>query len=78
VRCIDDIYATTTGLSRHADTITHDMTLYHAFRRIDPATPAAILEMGFIGGDQEMLVNRADLVAKGVSDSLLCFLENRD
>jgi N-acetylmuramoyl-L-alanine amidase len=78
VRCIDDVYANTTSLRRHADTITHDMTLYHAFRRIDPATPAAILEMGFIGGDQDLLVHRTDLVAKGVADSLLCFLESGD
>jgi N-acetylmuramoyl-L-alanine amidase len=74
VRCIDEVYASATNLSRHADTITHNMTLYHAFGRIDPATPAAILELGFIGGDQNLLVNHAGVVAGGVADSLLCFL----
>ncbi|MEZ4581601.1 MAG: hypothetical protein R3A10_08180 [Caldilineaceae bacterium] len=29
--------------------MTHDMTGYHAFNRIGIDTPAAILEMGFLG-----------------------------
>lgn len=74
VRCIDQVYPAVTGLTRHADTITHNMTFYHAFRRIDPQTPAAILELGFIGGDQDLLVNQTELVAQGVADSILCFL----
>ena len=47
VACINSAYAAATGLTENVDTITENMTEYHAFRRIDPATPAAILEMGF-------------------------------
>jgi N-acetylmuramoyl-L-alanine amidase len=73
VACIDREYAAATGLTRHENTITHNMTGYHAFNRIDPQTPAAILELGFIGGDQDLLVNRPAVAAQGVANSILCF-----
>jgi N-acetylmuramoyl-L-alanine amidase len=72
--CLDLHYAAVTGLPLHPDTVTHNMTEYHAFRRIAPDTPAAILELGFLGGDQTLLTTQADRVARGVADSLLCFL----
>ncbi len=50
VACINSAYAAATGLTENTDTITENMTEYHAFRRIDPETPAAILELGFLGG----------------------------
>ena len=50
VACINSAYAAATGLTENTDTITENMTEYHAFRRIDPQTPAAILELGFLGG----------------------------
>lgn len=75
VRCINSQYAAATGLAENVDTITENMTEYHAFRRIDPQTPAAILELGFLGGDHDLLVHQPELLAKGVADGLLCFLE---
>ncbi len=72
--CLDQHYAAVTGLRPHPTTITHDMTSYHAFRRIHPTTPAAILEMGFLGGDQTLLVNHPDQVADGIAKSVQCFL----
>jgi hypothetical protein len=50
---------------------------YHAFNRIDPQTPALILEMGFLGGDQELLTAQQDRVADGIVASLRCFLDAR-
>lgn len=73
--CIDQAYPAATGLPHHPDTVTHNMTEYHAFKRIDPQTPAAIIELGFLGGDQALLVDHPELAAKGVADSILCFLE---
>lgn len=73
--CIEQSYPTATGLPHHPNTVTHNMTEYHAFKRIDPLTPAAIIELGFLGGDQSLLVNQPELAAKGVADSILCFLE---
>lgn len=76
LHCINTAYPVATGLPPHPDTVTHDMTEYHAFRRIAPTTPAAILEMGFLGGDRALLTEQAARVAKGVSDAILCFLES--
>ena len=77
VACIDHHYPRITGLAHHPNTITHDMTNYHAFRQIDPQTPAAIIELGFLGGDQTLLVKQPDVVAQGVAESLLCFLQEK-
>lgn len=73
--CIDTHYADRTGLAPHPNTITHNMTDYHAFRRVAPQTPTAILELGFLGGDQPLLIDGVERVAAGVAESLRCFLE---
>jgi N-acetylmuramoyl-L-alanine amidase len=75
VACLDQHYPAVTGLTHHPNTITHNMTDYHAFRVIDPQTPAAIIELGFLGGDQDLLVNRPTVAAQGVTDGILCFLQ---
>ena len=75
VACINHFYPAATGLTEHSNTITHNMTDYHAFRVIDRQTPAAIMEMGFLGGDQDLLVNHPEIAAQGIADSLLCFLQ---
>jgi N-acetylmuramoyl-L-alanine amidase len=72
--CINSVYAAETGLTQHPNTVTHNMTKYHAFRKIAPTTPAAILELGFLGGDRTLLEEKADTVAQAVADSVLCFL----
>lgn len=74
IDCINQMYPMATQLSIHGESITHNMTEYHAWQRIAPTTPAAILEIGFLGGDQELLVNHPARVAKGISDALICFL----
>lgn len=73
--CVEQSYAAATGLPHHPNTVTHNMTEYHAFKRIDPLTPAVIIELGFLGGDQALLVNQPELAARGVADGILCFLE---
>ena len=78
VECVIGKYAAATGLVENRDTITENMTEYHAFRRIDPQTPAAILELGFLGGDHDLLVHSPERSAKGVADGLLCFLDSLD
>ncbi len=75
ITCINQFYAAATGLVLNPNTITHNMTDYHAFRQIDPQTPGAIIETGFLGGDQDLLVKRPEVVAKGITDSLICFFE---
>lgn len=75
--CIDANYAAQTGLTFHPNSITHDMTYYHAFRKILPTTPAAILEMGFLGGDGQLLTEEPERVAAGITASILCFIEGQ-
>jgi N-acetylmuramoyl-L-alanine amidase len=71
--CFDQFYREATGLNDHPNTITHNMTDYHAFRRLDATTPALILEVGFIGGDQALLTQEPDRVARGITNSIRCF-----
>jgi N-acetylmuramoyl-L-alanine amidase len=73
--CIDLYYAEVTGLPHHPNTVTHDMTRYHAFGKIAPTTPAAILELGFLGGDGGLLSNYPNIAAEGVAKSIICFVE---
>jgi len=72
--CIAREYPAATGLPHHPNTVTHNMTEYHAFTTIAPTTPAAILELGFLGGDRATLEGNPDIVAAGVANSILCFL----
>lgn len=59
----------------NANTITRNMTEYHAFRKIDPTTPAAIIELGFLGWDRDFLVNHQDEMARGLAIGLVDFLK---
>lgn len=76
VDCINTEYARATGLPRHDDSITIDMWNYYAFREIAVATPGAILELGFMTSDRDLLVEQPDVVAQGVVNGLRCFLES--
>lgn len=74
--CLIDRYSRATGLKFHAGSITYDMQYYHAYREIAPDTPAAIIEVGFLNLDRDILVNRANVVADGVADGILCYVRN--
>lgn len=74
--CLYDRYGSITGLTYRAGNITLNMTDYHAFRAIDPSTPAAIIETGFLGLDHDLLVNHPDVVANGVVAGVLCFVRS--
>lgn len=76
--CLIDRYHTATGLPFHANSITPDMTSYHAFNEIDPNTVAAIIETGFLNLDQEILTQHTDQVADGVVNGILCFVNNEN
>jgi N-acetylmuramoyl-L-alanine amidase len=74
--CLDDRYAKVTGLQYRSGNVTLNMTDYHAFRAIDPSTPAAIIEVGFLGLDHTLLVNHPDVVANGLVAGILCFVRS--
>ena len=74
VNCLSQIYAARTGMYFHSNSITVDMDRYHTFYEIDARTPAAIIEIGFMYADRQMLTQRPDLVAQGIVDGIVCFL----
>ncbi len=73
--CINERYMVQTGLSYNENTITDHMTQYYVFDRLSPTVPALILEMGFMGGDRELLTSRTQLVAAAVADGIMCYVE---
>jgi N-acetylmuramoyl-L-alanine amidase len=74
--CLISRYGQITGLTYRANSITNDMTNYHAFREINPNTTAAIIEAGFLRLDQEILTQKTTLVADGITQGILCFVRN--
>jgi N-acetylmuramoyl-L-alanine amidase len=75
VACLIDRYSTTTGLAFHPS-VTYDMTQYHTFNEIAASTPGAIIEIGFLYLDRELLAEHPDVVALGIARGLLCYLRN--
>lgn len=74
--CIADRYARITGLKKHSESTTKDMTNYHAFEEIDENTPAAIIETGFLNLDRQFLTTQPEVAAQGIAAGILCFLNN--
>ncbi len=80
---IKDVYGKATGLDYDAQHITRAMSGYYAANwsryqhATSPFTPSVILEMGFISNDddRDLLVERADVVARAITDGLLTFLD---
>jgi N-acetylmuramoyl-L-alanine amidase len=74
-QCLSTEYGEVTGLPYHAGSVTDDMTYYHAFNEVDPRTPAAIIEAGFMNLDFQFITEETDLVAEGIVSGILCFLD---
>ncbi len=78
-------YVTGTGLPEHRATISDNMMEYYAFNykkyehSVDPSTPAAILEMGFLSndGDRKLLQQQPDRIASAIAAGVMRFLESR-
>jgi N-acetylmuramoyl-L-alanine amidase len=77
VDCLRTEYQRATNMAFHENSITNDMTFYHSFRELDPNTPAAIIETGFLHLDYDMIVNHPDLPAQGITNGILCFLKTQ-
>ncbi|MFQ5434706.1 MAG: N-acetylmuramoyl-L-alanine amidase, partial [Anaerolineae bacterium] len=75
--CMAQAYQTATNLFYHANTITGDMVDYHAFGRIAPGTPAIIIEVGFLYLDRELLTTNSEPVVTGLTNGVMCYLDNQ-
>jgi len=78
VECLSDRYANITGLRYHYQSVTTDMTSYHAFEEINPYTTAGIIEIGFMNLDQEILTTKPDLLAEGIFEGISCYMNNEE
>ena len=74
VRCVSATYAAATKLPFHEGSITRDMTHYHGLNKINPSTPAAIIELGFLGGDHDLLKFQRDILSEGIVSGIESFL----
>jgi N-acetylmuramoyl-L-alanine amidase len=77
VACLVQEYGAATGLRFHMNSITSDMTDYHGFGELDASTPGAIIELGFMGADRELLTDGSADAAQGVARGILCFLRGQ-
>jgi len=77
VDCLRAEYQRATNMAFHENSITNDMTFYHSFRELDPDTPAAIIETGFLRLDYDMIVKQPELPAEGIANGILCFLKSQ-
>ena len=76
--CLRDRYAEATGMEFHANTVTQDMSGYHAFDEINSETNAVIIEVGFLNLDRQMLTKKQGRVAEGITNGILCYVRNED
>ena len=77
ISCLRDRYGRVTGLPFH-DSITPDISQYHAFQEIAPSTTAAILEAGFLYKDYTILTTHSNTIADGIVVGLQCFVKNEN
>lgn len=73
--CLSEKYANATGLKYHYQTTTNEIRNYHAFDQLDPLTEAMIFELGYMNLDQDILVNRPQVLATGIADGLHCYFK---
>jgi N-acetylmuramoyl-L-alanine amidase len=76
--CLVDRYGSITGMRFHYNSITPDMTEYHAFEEINTNTTAGIIETGFLNLDRQILTEQSELVAEGVTEGILCYVRNEN
>lgn len=75
VRCVSSSYAAASQLPFHEGSITNDMKHYHGLMKIHPQSPGAIIELGFMGSDREVLVNQRKQLALGIAHGIERFLQ---
>jgi len=73
--CLRSRYARVTNKRVH-NSVTADMTSYHAFEEVDRNTTAVIIETGFLNLDRDLLVQSPEIAARGIADGIMCYLNN--
>ena len=73
--CLAENYQTYTNLPFTYEVINPDHSSFHIFRDINPNTPAALIEIGALSTDRDLITNRSNTVAEGISAGIVCFIE---
>ncbi len=76
--CLVGRYQERSGLKHIEHRVTRDMSEYHPLDEIDPATPAVVVETGFLNLDREILLQQPGELAKGLSDGIICYAQNKN
>jgi N-acetylmuramoyl-L-alanine amidase len=76
--CIASRYQEYSHLNYHPGSVTRDMTENHAFDKINPQTPATIIETGFLNLDKIFLTTKPEIAAQGIAEGILCFIHNEN
>jgi hypothetical protein len=84
VKILEEEYGKATGMKKDENNITLGMTRYYAFNyqryvhSINPKTPAAIAEVGFLPNkdDQKIILDQPELAAEGLAKGVIKFLES--
>jgi hypothetical protein len=83
VETLNQEYGAVTGLPRRDSQVSLRMTWYYAFNAkryqhaVAPGVPQAIIETGFLtnAGDRRLLIGDPDLIARGIAEGVLKFLQ---
>lgn len=73
--CMIDRYKTTTGMRFQQNKLTAHLTSYHTFNEVHSSTPVIVIETGYMNLDRQILTENTELIAKGVTEGILCFLQ---
>jgi N-acetylmuramoyl-L-alanine amidase len=73
--CLAENYQTYTGLPFTYEVVNPDHSSYHIFRDINPNTPAALIMIGALSTDRDLIINRSNTVAEGIAAGITCFIE---
>ena len=76
VVCLGENYQNYTELPFTYEIITPDHPSFHIFRDIDPDTPAVLIEIGALSTDRDLITNRSNSIAEGISAGIRCYIEN--
>ena len=76
--CINYNYGEVTKLPYHeGSSYTADMINYHVFSKVNLETPTVIIETGFMNLDAGIVISQPELVARGIANGIMCFVQNQ-
>ena len=75
--CLIHHYGQSTNLPYHiGSSQTLDMLNYHVFNKVNFETPTVLIETGFMNLDANIVIGQPELVARGITNGILCYIRN--